>query len=372
METTANGSEWSTGEETLDQVLGGLLPGDNVVWVGDQPALHERIETRFLSVGAGPRTLLLLDDEEAPVDGDVNVIDARPGRRAADPMVVEQEIFDSGNTVGSRLVVRSLDTLVRRIGPEAALGLFTRTCPRLFDRGALAYWRMSRAGSGSILDGVRRVTQCVVDHTGGRLRVVKAENRPGVAGRIFDVRIGDSGLELEEVRALSRLAEGLRRLRASRGLTQAEVSRLADVSPSAISQAESGHRGLNLDTLLTLSEALNVSLDDLLGHHRDPGYLVARRDRIPARRGVVPLLDDPAAGLRAYLVILGPGEEGEPGTVHKGAELVLVGNGVVQVVLNEETPVMRGGDALLVTRDAIHGWRNLLPETARLFWIVRD
>lgn len=90
------------------------------------------------------------------------------------------------------------------------------------------------------------------------------------------------------------------------------------------------------------------------------------------RRGVVPLLDDPAAGLRAYLVILGPGEEGEPGTVHKGVELVLVGNGVVQVVLNEETPVMRGGDALLVTRDAIHGWRNLLPETARLFWIVRD
>ena len=71
-------------------------------------------------------------------------------------------------------------------------------------------------------------------------------------------------------------------------------------------------------------------------------------------------------------MVLGPGESGEPGSVHKGAELILVGSGVVQLTLNEETPVLRAGDALLVTLDAIHGWKNLLPEMARLFWIVRD
>ncbi|HSJ27873.1 MAG TPA: XRE family transcriptional regulator [Acidimicrobiia bacterium] len=365
-------SHSSTGEPSIDRILGGLLPGDNVVWVGDRPSVHDRIERSFLSVGTGPKTLVLLDDDDAGVDDDVAVIDARPGRRAADPMVLESEILERGSIAGSRLVVRSLDTVVRRVGAEAALGLFTRTCPRMFDRGALAYWRASRTGAGAILDSVRRVTQCVVDHTGTRLRVVKAENRPGAAGRIFDLSIDDSTLVLQEVRARSRLAEGLRRLRVDRGLTQAEISRLADVSPSAISQAESGNRGLNLDTLLTLTEALNVSLDELLGHQPDPGYVVARRDRIPARRGVVPLLDGQTAGLRAHLVTLGPGETGGPGTVHKGAELVLVGNGVVQVVLNEETPVLRSGDALLVTHDAIHGWRNLLPEIARLFWIVRD
>ena len=363
---------WSTGVPSIDSMLGGLLPGDNVVWVGDRPDVHAHMEGGFLSVAGAPRALVLLDDEEAAIPDGVVVVDGRPGRAAADPMVMEREILAKCSAAGSRLVVQSLDTLVRRLGPDAALGLFTRTCPQLFDRGALAYWRASRTGSGPILDAVRRVTQCVIDHTGGRLRVVKAENRPGVAGRIFELTVSDSGVDLEEVRALSRLAEGLRRLRTSRGLTQAEVSRLADVSPSAISQAESGHRGLSLDTLLTLAEALNVSLDDLLDYRPDPGYLVARRDRIPARRGVVPLLDDPTTGLRAYLVVLGPGEAGEPGTVHKGAELVLVGDGVVQVLLNEETPVLRGGDALLVTHDAIHGWRNLVPETARLFWIVRD
>lgn len=373
MVSSTNQFEDSTGQDALDGVLGGLLPGDNVVWIGDRPERHEAIENAFLGKG-GPSTLFVVDPASMPdslPDG-VDLVDARPGRAHADPVLLEREILQRGARPGARLVIRDLDTLVARLGPSTALGFFSRTCPRLFDQGAIAYWRASRQRSSAILDGVRGVTQCVIDHSGDRLRVLKAEGRPGAVGRIFEIESRGDIVELEEVRAASRLAEGLRRLRTSRRLTQTEVARLANVSPSAISQVEAGHRGLNLDTLLTLGQALNVSLDDLLGYRPDPGYVLARRDRIPSRRGIVPLIDDPDAGLRAYLVVLGPGESGEPGTVHKGAELVLVGNGVVQIVLNEETPVLRAGDALLVTTDAIHGWRNLLPETGRLFWIVRD
>jgi transcriptional regulator with XRE-family HTH domain len=373
MTETSSGVD-TTGLGALDDLLGGLSAGDNVVWVGDQPAIHDVIESAFLDVGPGPSTLVLLSDEPSPFPtGDhVVVVDGRAGRAVADPVLLEREILQRGAEPGSRIVVRDLDTLVRRLGAQAASGFFARTCPRLFDQGAIAYWRASRTGSSRILDSVQRVTQSVIDHTGGRLRVSKAEGGPQVTGRIFDVHLEDGSLNLTEVEALGRLADGLRRLRISRGMTQTDIARLAGVSPSAISQVESGQRGLNLDTLLTLASALSVSIDDLLGYHPDPGYLVARRDRIPARRGLVPLLDDPEAGLRAYLVILGPGESGGPGSVHKGAELILVGSGVVQLELNEETPVLRAGDALLVTVDAIHGWRNLLPETARLFWIVRD
>ncbi len=366
--------EHSTGEPLLDDLLGGLLAGDNVVWVGDRPELHDQIETSFLETTAGSATLVALDDRPGlfNVPDHVELIDGRPGRPHADPAALEREIIHRGTRPNTRIVIRDLDILVSRLGSQAALGFFSRICPRLFDQGAIAYWRASRQGSSAILDGVQRVTQCVIDHTSGRLRVVKAEGRTHAVGRIFDITTGPESVMLEEVRALSRLADGLRRLRTSRSLTQTEIASLADVSPSAISQVESGQRGLNLDTLLTLSQALNVSIDEMIGYHPDPGYILARRDRIPARRGVIPLLDNPDTGLRAYLVILGAGESGEPNTVHKGAELVMVGTGVVQVVLNQETPVLRAGDALLVTTDAIHGWKNLLPETARLFWIVRD
>ncbi|KAA3637647.1 MAG: XRE family transcriptional regulator [Armatimonadetes bacterium] len=364
---------FSTGEPALDGLLGGLLPGDNIVWVGDRPELHDRIESAFLKTAAAPATLVVLSDAPDPqVPPGVEMVDGRSGRPHADLLALEREIIRRGSQPGARIVIRDLDALVRRLGPKAALGFFTRTCPRLFDLGAIAYWRASRPEASPILDGVQRVTQCVVDHTAGRLRVVKAEGRPHAVGRIFDVEAGTKGISLEEVRALGRLADGIRRLRASRGLTQSAIAQLADVSPSAISQVESGQRGLSLDTLLTLGQALNVSIDELIGYQPDQGYILARRDRDPAQRGVIPLLDNPDTGLRAYLVILGAGESGEPHAVHKGAELVLVGTGVVQIVLNEETPVLRAGDALLVTTDAIHGWKNLLPETTRLFWIVRD
>ena len=46
--------------------------------------------------------------------------------------------------------------------------------------------------------------------------------------------------------------------------------------------------------------------------------------------------------------------------------------GLVQVDLGVETPVMRAGDALLASRVAVMGWRNLLGDPARLFWIIRD
>lgn len=370
--TTDTQTILSTGIASLDEVLDGLYPGDNVVWVGDRVDIHDRIEAAFLAQGNGPRAVVLIGDSSGEVPDGVDVIDARPGRSEAEPGRLEQTILAFGAQPGARVVIRDIDNLVRRLGPERAVGFFTRTCPRLFDLGALAYWRSSRAGSAVVLGPIQGVTQCVLDHSGGRLRILKAENRPAAAGRVYEVGDDEGVLRLTEMKALSRLAEGIRRLRTSRSLTQTEMAGMAGVSQSAIAQAESGHRGLNLETLLTLGEALGVSIDEILDYHPNQGYVLARRDRIRARRGVVPLLDDPSAGLRAFLVSLGPGESGAPAVVHKGAELIMVGTGVVLIELNEQTPVLRAGDAVLVTTDAINGWRNLLPEPARLFWIVRD
>lgn len=47
-------------------------------------------------------------------------------------------------------------------------------------------------------------------------------------------------------------------------------------------------------------------------------------------------------------------------------------SGLVQVRVGSETPVVRAGDALLATAFAVSGWRNLVTEPARLFWILRD
>jgi transcriptional regulator with XRE-family HTH domain len=365
----------------LDELLGGLVSGDNIVWVTTSQGVIAAIERSFLAEGlrrGEPCTYVTTEVPPAKLRAEVGeglrVLDARPGRPLADPVDLERKILDEARRAPGRIVVDSLDAFVRRAGRSRALGLFSRTCPRLYDLGALAYWRASRPVLGAaLIESVTKVTQCVLDLGGRHLRVVKWEGRPGVAGRLLQVRSGPDAMpRFEQDKALGRLGGGLRRLRRERHLNQADLARLAGVSPSAISQAESGHRGLALDTLLTLAEALGIGLDDLLSVRGDGDYVLARRDRMGPPQGHVALLDDPTAGLRAYLVQLAPGQRGTPPVAHKGVELILVAAGLIQADLGTATPVLRAGDAVLATRASVVGWSNLVSEPARLFWIIRD
>ena len=119
---------------------------------------------------------------------------------------------------GARVVIDNLDAFVRRLRGDRALGLFSRICPQLFDAGAICYWRAG-APSRAILDGVRSVTQCVLDISDGHLRILKAERRHGVQGRIFRIRVVDDSIRVDHERALGRLAEGLRHFRVARRLS---------------------------------------------------------------------------------------------------------------------------------------------------------
>ncbi|HWI05535.1 MAG TPA: cupin domain-containing protein, partial [Acidimicrobiales bacterium] len=101
------------------------------------------------------------------------------------------------------------------------------------------------------------------------------------------------------------------------------------------------------------------------------GYVLARRPRT-LEEGNTALLDDPNVGLRTHLVRLDPGASGSPDFLHKGAELVLVASGLVQLTIGSDTPVLRAGDAALATSVAVSGWRNLISSPALLFWVVRD
>lgn len=374
MTTTA-----STGLAELDGLLGGLLPGDNVMWVASsdhilsieraylKEGLRRGEPCSYVTTGVTPAALRRAFGES------LRILDARPRRPLADPIALEGALVEDARRAPGRVLVDSLDAIVQRAGTRSALGLFTHVCPQLYDLGSLAYWRGTRSVLGAALvEEITKVTQCVLDLGPNLLRVVKAEGRPGLGGRLVRVAVDAEGqLSFEGERALGRLGEGLRRIRQERNLSQADLARLAGISPSAISQAESGHRGLALDTLLTLAEALGVGLDDLLAVRRAGDYVLVRRDRVggPPRSA---LLDDPAAGLRAYLIHLRPGERGTPPVPHKGPELILVVNGLVQVDLGPATPVIRVGDAVLATRAQVAGWRNLLAEPARLFWILRD
>ena len=371
----------TSGIEDLDELLGGIILGDNVVWVTESTDIVAVLEDALLAeaLRRGQRCLYVTAGSDpsrlkARLHPAVTVFDARPRGRYADANSLELAIVESAaGTPPGCVVVEGLERLARRWGSPRAAAFFSRVCPRLFDIGALAYWRAPRRDLGNaFVEQITQVTQCVLEVGGDHLKVVKAEGRPSsIQGRMLRLRVDGSDIHLEDERALGRVGRGLERLRQERNLTQTELARLLDITPSAISQAEAGRRGLSLDTLLTLSDRLGVGLDELLSTVDTTDYVLARHQR-GSTAPVSALLDDPKAGMRAYLVRLGPGELAGPEIPHKGAELVLVASGLVQVTIGSDTPVMRAGDAALATRVPVSSWRNLVNEPALLFWVLRD
>lgn len=368
----------TSGIVALDELLGGLLAGDNVVWLSERDEAYEAIEGAFVAAAASPTMVVATSRAELrrSYRDNVEVVDATPGSRLGKPGPLADELerrFHDGRRW--TIVIDGLAALARRWGRGPALAFFVRSCPSMLQAGAVTYWRIPRGLGAPFIDRVRQVTQCLLELRDGRMRVVKAEGRPGtVLDSMHQITLGAPGsiIVVSNV-AGGRLARGLTAVRRDLGLTQAQLAAAAGVTPSAVSQAESGARGLSLETLLTLADGLGVSIDRLVSGSAAPGYQLARHDRRHrADSGVTSLADDPALGLRAYFVTLDGSESGEPPFTHKGTELIALASGLVQVDIGDDTPVLRAGDSLLATTVPLSGWRNLRPDPASFYWILRD
>jgi transcriptional regulator with XRE-family HTH domain len=381
LQMTADGGA-STGVATLDAALDGLYWGDNVVWESeDEAAVAPYYAALADQRGAYDVALYVAltrppEEVRAAYPG-FDVLDARAAAPLGRPGPLLQAInARCDRATRSLLLFDPLDAMAAHWGTDTARAFFVRCCPHLLEIGAIAYWSVGHgAGLARLRREVADVTQCVVALGEGRLRIAKAEARgPGVEGSVFRSRVEDGRPVLEAAPAAARLGTALRAIRMQRDLSQSDLARLLGISPSAVSQAERGRRGLSLETLLDACSKLDITLDELLRGDVNPGYRLARRHD-PRRRAdgrPLPLVDDRQAGLRAYLVTLAPRGQATPHLTHKGVELVAVVGGLVQVLLDSGRPVLRRGETLLAERTAILGWRNVGEADATLFWILRD
>lgn len=360
----------TTGIEALDAVLGGLYWGDNVVWELDGApvapfyravANHERVfETMaIVSLGRAVNTYGI------------------PGLAIVDltrPADVLRELHRRCLPRGRRLVLFSpMEAMVRAWGVPATREFFARCCPLLLELGAIAYWSMdARAVPASVRKTVESVTQIILRADARTVRVMKAEGRTDdVTGAMLHWHEERGLAVLTPPELVGRVASSLRTLRQTHELSQHDLGDLAGVTASAISQAERGERGLSLATLVRLSGALHVTIDDLLhgGGGRD-AYRIGRRADDPGRglaQALMPLADTP--DLHVDYVRLGAREAGAPAGM-SGRGLIAVAGGLVQVEVAGQTPTLRHGEVLVTDAAQVTAWRNLGQAEASLFWIV--
>jgi transcriptional regulator with XRE-family HTH domain len=217
------------------------------------------------------------------------------------------------------------------------------------------------------------LAQLVLEAGPDQIRIEKADGRPaGVVGAVLRHSVGSGGeLTVISSPAAARLGSGLRAIRQARGWSQGELAQVAGVSASAISQAERGQHALSLETLLDLSARLGMTVDQII-RGEPVGYQVTRADSGLDGLGAQArtLFDEPRLGLRTLLVRIPPHGAAAQAAGPRGRELLLAAQGLVQVVLPTARPVIRPGDAILVTDGPVASCRNLGDDEAQVFWLT--
>jgi len=363
----------TSGIPALDDVLSGVFWGDNVVFRSGDDADPSGFLRAFASAGGyGASGAVQFGKGAAPVAAGE---DLRLGAGLdIDAAIMETLAFGRAIGPGGLIVFEDLGALVARHGEDGARRYFLRVCPSLLRVGAVACWTLGAGVSDALAEQIRAITQIVIRVEPDRLTIVKAEARPlDVVGTVLSYGLGPDGLpQVQEISDASRLGAALAAVRAQRGLSQSQISRMAGVSPSAISQAERGQRGLSVATLMRLATALGVSLDALVVGQSEPGYRIRGRTA-PHRGGAsrVALVDSGDSPFRLYEFRLDPGAHGAPPAHPRGTELVLLGQGLLMVTMTDgATPVIREGEALVSAGAGVADWRNLDEDAAIGFWLM--
>ena len=123
---------------------------------------------------------------------------------------------------------------------------------------------------------------------------------------------------------------------------------------------------------MRLSDALGITIDELLRGEDPAVYRIGRRTDDPERgpERTMTLLGGTDRDLRIDLVHLNARESGGPPGERLGTAIVAVSAGLVQVRVGGQTPAVRHGEVLVADARRVDGWRNLGQTQAVLFWIL--
>jgi transcriptional regulator with XRE-family HTH domain len=180
---------------------------------------------------------------------------------------------------------------------------------------------------------------------------------------------------------MTALGERIKALRRERELQQRQLAEKADLTPSMVSQIESGRLTPSLHTLGKIAAALSVPIAELFDGQpagrihvsRKKDYPVVSFDGSSERwavlgaglfegkiRAVVSTLDGRSRGVMTDKVVIKPGQ----------MELFYVLDGKVALHYNGERQVLDAGDSALLDGGAPHGWENLGTRAARVLWVI--
>ena len=180
---------------------------------------------------------------------------------------------------------------------------------------------------------------------------------------------------------MTALGERIKALRQERSLQQRQLAEKAALTPSMVSQIESGRLTPSLNTLGRIAAALGVPIATLFDGQPAGHFQVTRRKDCPVVsfdgssekwtvlgaglfegkiRAVVSSLEARGKGVTTDKVVIKPGQ----------MKLFYVLDGTVGLRYNGERQTLEAGDSALLDGGLPHGWENLGTRKARVLWVI--
>lgn len=421
-----------SGVDQLDELLGGLFIGDNVVWHDDSGSLASAFCLNFLrssqanakplvyvSFDRSPRNLLeklghlasnphltILDCftcgkgasspvflkfyEEAGSNLPCRVMKVKEPRRADE--VVDVLYGVHGSLKGDvRFIFESLTGMQELWGGEEhILNFYSHSCPRLYELNTVAYWIMEKkAHTPRLRAQINQIAQVVIELSIKRgttsLTILKAEKRDlENLHKPMTYWAKDLAITFDEERKTTGgldLGGRLKELRSKKGLSQTELSRLVGVTPSTISQVESNLIYPSLPALLKMAEALAVDVSSFfqetpLAKRRlvfsSSDATEVRLSELPDGTVYARMLTPVDVDVKAEPLLLEIPPDRTISShffMHKGEEMGYMLSGELQVKVGNDLHALRQGDVIYLTNEIPVQWKNTGSSTAVMLWI---
>ncbi len=423
----------STGSKQLDTLLGGLKKGDNVVWHDESGSLapdfffnfmaasfEDNAHVVYVSFDRSPKNLVttlgnlaetslltILDCfthgkgggndlfmkfyKSSESDGPFKVI---PIKKPKDPDTLADTLETVYSMCGGKVnyIFESL-TGIQDLweSEERVLKFYTRTCPKLYELNTIAYWVLEhKAHSSRFRSGISQIAQVVMELSVKRgnnfLTIKKAEGREQknlnkAHGYWTNAREAIFGRKQDQMGGKHDLGSRIKSYRTSRGLQQTVLAKQVGVTPSTISQVESGQIYPSIPALLKISELLSVDMASFFNTEEGdcdrlfyavsdaweinlPGVSgkgVTVRELIPRNK---------TTSFEPFIIELEPGSNIKSHFFnHKGDEFGFLISGKLTFRVDTTEKDVAAGSLINLSYDMATGWKNTSREVARLLWV---
>jgi len=163
------------------------------------------------------------------------------------------------------------------------------------------------------------------------------------------------------------LASNIISLRKKQSLSQMQLAKKADMPRSTLTYIESGESNPSLSNLVKLSNALHISVEELISSPQSSTKLI-KASEVPIQMKaneqiqIEKILPDPIPGMEIDKMILAPGSRFK-GTPHisRTKEYLYCNSGSIKVYVSRKQYVLNKGDVLVFPGDEAHAYENPSP-----------